>query len=64
MEIKGRNTTIGVMVDLPGHADFADGAAHRPALTTNAVEHNILDHHNGVVDRQTHRRGGPPRVIS
>ena len=40
------------------HGNFAQGAANRlhPALSGIAVQDDVFDHHDGVVDHQAHRR--------
>ena len=60
IEISGRNTTIGVMVDpTSGTRISSDRAADGlgAALPGIAMHHDVLDHHDRVVDHQADRGG-------
>ncbi len=61
IEINGRNTTIGVMVEPTSVALespavwLLNGLA--AALARIAVQHDVFHHHDRVVDHQPHSRG-------
>ena len=57
--IRGTKTTMGVMVEnTSGTRDFLQRAANglQPALASVAVQRDVLDHHDGIVDHQSHGR--------
>ena len=56
IEINGRNTTIGVSVEpISGTVSSREGAVHRfqAAFAAVAVQHDVLNDHDGVVDHQS-----------
>ena len=66
IEISGRNTTIGVTVEpISGTVISLQRAVNglRARLPGIAVQHDILDHHDGIVDHQADAAARPPRVI-
>ena len=60
MEISGRNTTMGVIVE-PTSGTRISRMALRMASARDwpeiAMHHDVLHHHDGVVDHQPDRRG-------
>ena len=60
IEISGRNTTIGVMVEPTSGTRISRIAlriASAAALPGVAVQHDVFDHHDRVVDHQADRGG-------
>ena len=60
MAMSGRNTTIGVMVEpIERCGDLAQCAVNRfhASLTGVAVQGDVLNHHDGVIDHQADRGG-------